>query len=61
MSALIAWARRYDDIRLAFGRGTTRQWGSLQFQLDGALKVSPFTVWTNSSLEVGFEDMAKTG
>ena len=61
VSALIAWARRHDDIRLAFGRGTTRQWGSLQFKLDGALEVSPFTVWTNGSLEVGFEGMAKTG
>jgi hypothetical protein len=57
IQAVADWAARQPDLRVAFGRGATRRWGSLQVLLDGAPNVSPFVFWANGGVEMTFQYM----
>ncbi len=57
VGAVADWCADRPHIRLGFGRGTTRKWGSLQMTLEGAPNVSPFIFWTNGSVEITYQYM----
>ncbi len=55
--AVADWVVGQPDLRLGFGHGTTREWGSMQVVPDDARNVSPFIFWTSGGIEIAFQYM----